>query len=295
MEPTSRNGRRFLNLRGLVTLLTAVAFSIMIVSGVMLYLAPRGRVANWTGWTLLGLGKEQWSGLHMTAAVLLLMVIGFHLYFNFRPLCHYVSSRVTRSGVRLRELAVAGVVGLVLVAGTVAGVWPFSTVVAMNEEIKDRWESTAGTIGRAPSTRTQETSVREFAARTGLSLDAMTEALKAHGIEVEDAEIPISALARQHGLSLQRIHEVAAGGEVRSGRRGLTEQSGMMSAASGTGQFGRLTLVEFCRAESVALSAAVQGLKAQGIEATQECRLRDLAGQMDMTPRELAEWLKTRI
>jgi hypothetical protein len=66
MEPTSRSAGRLLNLRGLITLLTALAYSVMAISGVMLYLAPRGRVANWTGRSLLGLGKEPWSDLHMT-------------------------------------------------------------------------------------------------------------------------------------------------------------------------------------------------------------------------------------
>ena len=57
-NPPKPRERRF-NWRGFASLATGFAFLIMIVSGVVLYVAPRGRVANWTDWTVMGLGKEE--------------------------------------------------------------------------------------------------------------------------------------------------------------------------------------------------------------------------------------------
>jgi hypothetical protein len=54
-----------LQIKGFTSLLLAVAFLMLGFSGVILYLTPRGRVANWTGWTMLGLdqqGKGQGKG-----------------------------------------------------------------------------------------------------------------------------------------------------------------------------------------------------------------------------------------
>jgi hypothetical protein len=45
-------------LRGFVSLLLTLFFLALSFSGVMLYLTPRGRVANWTGWSMLGLEKR---------------------------------------------------------------------------------------------------------------------------------------------------------------------------------------------------------------------------------------------
>ena len=289
MSTTRGKAGRDFNWRALITFVTTVSFLIMALSGVMLYVAPRGRVANWTNWSLLGLEKEQWADLHMTAALLMLAALSFHLYFNWKPLCHYLKSKTTAHGMRLRELAVACAVGLVVAAGTLAGVPPFSTVLTVNERIKDAWEPTAGAIGRAPSTYVQDRSVREFADRMGLSLEQMSAALKVHGIEIDDANVPIDALARRHGVSLQQIYEAV---HAEAGQAGPTRAGGAQrEERGGGGQFGRITLGELCRHEAVPLAEAVQALTEQGIEATEASRIREVADRLGMTPRELADWL----
>lgn len=293
MQSSLNSVRRTFHFRALITLVTTVLFCLMALSGVMLYLAPRGRVANWTDWSLLGLEKEQWSDLHMTTAVLLLVVIGVHVYLNWRPLIHYLESRSARHGMRLRELVVAFAVAAAIVVGTLGGLPPFSAVLTANEAIKEAWESRAGTVGRAPSTLVQEGSVREFAGRMGLSLERLQDALRAHGIEADDLDVSIDALVRQHGVSLRSIYEAASSNAERDGQ--AHEREGRGERRDGGGQFGRMTLGEFCRSAAIPLSEAVRALKALDIDATRESRLRDLAGRLDMTPRQLAEWLKQNI
>jgi hypothetical protein len=303
LQSPAEKPRRGFRFRGLISLLTAVSFTLMTLSGVMLYLAPRGRVANWTNWTLAGLEKEQWSDLHMTAAVLLLVAIGFHLYFNWKPLVHYLKSRSTAHGLRLRELVVALALGLAVVVGTLGDLPPFRLVRTANETIKDAWESRAGTVGRAPSTRVQEGSVREFADRMGLPLERLQEVLENYGIEADYPDEAIAPLAKQHGVSLQNIYETASAQaremgqarEERGGRgeaRGRGDSRGGGESRSGSGRFGQMTLGEFCRSAEVPLPDALRKLKDRNIEATQTTRLRDLASQLDMTPRQTAEWLE---
>jgi len=53
-----KNDRRF-NVRGFTSLTLTLAFLVMLISGIVLYVTPRGRTANWTGWTMLGLEKDQ--------------------------------------------------------------------------------------------------------------------------------------------------------------------------------------------------------------------------------------------
>jgi len=58
-EPLSRKG---FNWRGFTSLLLAAGFLILAGSGLVLYASPRGRVANWTDWEVLGLTKHEWGG-----------------------------------------------------------------------------------------------------------------------------------------------------------------------------------------------------------------------------------------
>ena len=66
--------------RGFVSLFLMLAFLVLSVSGVVLYVTPRGRVANWTGWTMLSLEKQTWQSVHVGIALLFLVGAVLHLW-----------------------------------------------------------------------------------------------------------------------------------------------------------------------------------------------------------------------
>ena len=70
--------------RAFVSLLLTCSFFVLLVTGIVLYITPQGRVAHWTGWTIAGLGKEQWSAVHIVISLLFLTSAALHLYFNWR-------------------------------------------------------------------------------------------------------------------------------------------------------------------------------------------------------------------
>ena len=51
--------------RSMTSVLIAASFLILVLSGVLLFVSPPGRIANWTNWTILGLRKHDWIGLHV--------------------------------------------------------------------------------------------------------------------------------------------------------------------------------------------------------------------------------------
>ena len=75
--------------RALTSVLMTLGFMMLALSGIMLFLAPPGRVANWTNWTLLGLRKSAWGGLHIWFGTLFLVLTAVHVFFNWRPLLGY--------------------------------------------------------------------------------------------------------------------------------------------------------------------------------------------------------------
>ncbi|MDI9444793.1 MAG: DUF4405 domain-containing protein, partial [Planctomycetota bacterium] len=67
-EPTAETSRdcrkgRPLSAKGFTSLFLTLTFGAVASSGAILYLTPRGRVANWTDWTMLGLSKDEWAAL----------------------------------------------------------------------------------------------------------------------------------------------------------------------------------------------------------------------------------------
>ena len=49
-EDNTMRAKKKLDLRALTTLTVMMSFIVIAISGTILYLSPKGRVANWTGW-----------------------------------------------------------------------------------------------------------------------------------------------------------------------------------------------------------------------------------------------------
>jgi hypothetical protein len=47
-----------LHSRGFASLLTTFSFIVMSISGILLFIVPQGRIAEWTDWRMLGLTKS---------------------------------------------------------------------------------------------------------------------------------------------------------------------------------------------------------------------------------------------
>ena len=207
-SPTAHG--HFFNWRGFASLASGFAFLAVVISGVVLYATPRGRVANWTDWTVLGLDKEEWGDLHMVAGILLFLVILLHVFFNFRILLSYFCSRRSRPHPRLRELLVASVLTAVVVAGTIAEWPPFSAVERFNTSIKDHWEKKAADqVTRAPSTWVQEANLPSFAAWAGIPFEDMMETFEEAGFQVKDPLMSINEFASHHGVSSEELFALA--------------------------------------------------------------------------------------
>lgn len=181
--------------KGFTSLLISLAFSIVVLSGVALYVSPKGRVANWTGWTLFGLDKHQWGALHINICLLFLAGAFLHLFFNWKVFLAYIKNRT--SGLNLKvEMVVALLVTAVVVTGTWLDVPPFTAPVAVSDQIKDYWEAGAP---QGPAPHAEEFTIARFATQLGLDVDQVAEALRTEGYDFEDNTATVADLARQKG------------------------------------------------------------------------------------------------
>jgi hypothetical protein len=191
-----------LQMKASVSLLLSLAFLVLGFSGVILYLTPRGRVANWTGWTMLGLEKQGWQAVHINIALLFLIVAGLHLYLNWRMFWGYIKKQASFSlNLKLEMLVAILIAGGVLV-GTIKGVSPFGALVTLNYRIKDYWEREPVT---APMPHAEELSLGQLAGKIGLTIEQVIDALKQEGITAENDTTTIGQLAEKNHLTPSEV------------------------------------------------------------------------------------------
>lgn len=135
---TEKTTLRF-NLRGFFSLLLFASFTLLALSGIVLYAAPRCRIADLTGWAVLGLTKEQWSAVHIVLPLIVLVATGFHLYYNWNVFWGYIKRKAQGTLNLKLEMGLALLLCVMTVFGAVYGIPPFGTIIQWNEDIKEYW------------------------------------------------------------------------------------------------------------------------------------------------------------
>lgn len=111
--------------RALTSIVSALLFLTMLVSGVVLYLAPphgtgRGR------WDLWALTTREWGDFHTSLSILFALACFVHVAFNWRALVRYVKRKrddLGRAGWLRREFVVGTVLSALLVLASLFN-WP---------------------------------------------------------------------------------------------------------------------------------------------------------------------------
>ncbi len=282
--------------KGFVSFVLAGVFLLLILSGGVLYASPRGRIANWTEWYVLGLDKDAWSILHMATSCLFVIFGSIHLWLNWTSFASYFKVRFERSFNLKREFALALVLLLLLMAAAVWRLPPVSYVGEWNQAIKNHWE---GWSARPPYPHAEESTLRDFTHRLGLDLNVAVERLDREGLTPETEDVTIADLAASHGMRPEALYRVImgeapiSGGGRRGEGRGMGGGSGIGGGAGGSGAgFGRQTIEQLCAQHGFDVDTALSVLKAAGFNATRSDTLRDLADQSGLRPRDIADMVE---
>jgi len=258
-----------------VSFYVVFSFLALAVSGVVLYVAPPGRIANWSVWQLLLLSKAQWQAVHTIVALLFLVAAGFHIYFNWKVLVAYVKSKL-QTGIRMkRELAAASLAGLAILAVSIAGVPPFGTVMDVGEEIKNSWSTTAS---EPPVPHAELMTVAKLSETVKISTEKALANLAKQGIRVSQPTMTVQQIADGNKLTPQQVYQKIQSDDAKP----------KVSLAEGGG-WGRMNVQQVCERFSVPLDAGVARLQAAGIEAAATTAIRELATSRGKTPIEIAK------
>lgn len=268
--------------RAFASFIVTLAFFVITVSGLVLYVAPAGRVANWSGWRLGALDKAQWQAVHTIFALLFVAFGLLHLIFNWRVLLAHVWSRAKAGLHRRREMAVAGVATSLALVFTLAGWPPFSTVVTLGESVKNAW---AESQNEPPVPHAELLSLRGLADVTRQPLDDITARLRAAGLRDVTPEMTMGELAMREHRTPRELFALVAQTSSPNSSGGLIVEGG---------GYGRKTVAEIAAQYQVPVSEAIGRLEAAGYTAKADATLRALAQQQPRTPVELVQLIVGR-
>ena len=257
--------------RAFVTLFVTLSFVLLAASGIVLYVAPPGRVAHWSLWTIGRLDKEAWQGVHTVFAFLFVVAGAFHLYFNWRIFWSYLRSRLV-AGIRMkRELALAASLVVAIGVLTVAGLPPFGTVMDLGERVRQGW-SVEGS--EPPVPHAEILTLERLAAITQMPLEGVLGNLERAGVEGATPRTTIAALASAHDLTPEQVWLALKG----------KEEPTELPAGGG---YGRKTVGEVCAQLEVPAEEGLARLRRHGMEAMPETPMKALAERYDRRPHDV--------
>jgi hypothetical protein len=264
-----------MNIRKITSLTALICFVMLIVTSIILYIVPAGRVAYWSDWRLWTLSKTQWTNLHINLGLLFLLAIALHIYYNWKPIVAYLKNRTKKIVVITGEFNIALVLTIVILVGTYAMVPPFSTVLNLSESIKD---AAAVTYGEPPFGHAELAPLAALAQKTGLDPQASLSGLKTAGIRFDSPQAITLDVAKANAITPKALYAimVAAGSAPSATSATLPDMPPPGS--------GNKTLVQLTDAYGLDLLTLINGLRQEGLRIDRDQKLKTLAEENNTAP-----------
>jgi len=273
------NKKRFWceTMRKFVSLILLYAFVALLVTGIVLYFMPPGRIAYWIDWRFLSLNKDQWEAIHILFGVLMLVFGVYHLVLNWRPILFYSF----RSGKPSFPFLLATSLAIFLVISAVKEWPPASTFLLLKERFKKSWQQ--GSVPGPPIPHAELLPLKSIVQRENLDLTQVLEALQKEGIKVPDPSLSLKELAKLNHSTPARIYEII-----------VNTAGGLRAKKQEIPQVGRLSLEEVCKFYRIPPEKCGQILRRHSLEPVWGKPLREWTFSQGVTPREVAELLRAK-
>ena len=189
-------------LRGVVDSLLLVVFIVLGITGIGLYLAPSGRIAESIGWTFLGLDKDTLTAIHTYLGFVMIGLVALHLIIGFK-------SMVTMLRMGFKKSRIKGVAALIipfLLIGAGYQVFAYYTGEGDSEigTTDDYYTVENSTAVYITGTMMKYYTVQELADNYGVSVDALIEELSKRGIKASPDE-KLSEIEYEYGLDREEF------------------------------------------------------------------------------------------
>jgi hypothetical protein len=270
--------------RAFTSLCSLVSFALLCFTGIMLYVAPHGRVAYWTKWQFLALEKDQWGAIHLFSGFLLLIAGGFHLYYNWKPLIKYLSGKIESALRYKKELGISLAILLWIV---VSGIWslpPLVYVSELGESIKYSWITSPEL--EPPFGHAELVSLQTFCKKQRIPLDQAMMELRKAGFRVDSPKSTLAEIADSQRSSGMGVYAVIKKLETKPEAMqpgAVWTPEKIEEVFSGTG-LGNKTIGQIVKDMALEPEKVYLRLKRAGVEAQDDDKMKQLADENNTTP-----------
>ncbi|MBL7190588.1 DUF4405 domain-containing protein [bacterium] len=261
----------------LTSLLLTFAFIITSLSGISLFISPKGRIANWINWTFCGFTKDEWADIHIVFVSLFLICAVLHLfYFNWKVFWNYIKTKRKEGLSHPRELFISVLVFILIVIGTLTQMPPVISIVRLGEKIDAGYETA---LNKPPIPHAEEMSIAEFAEKINkISAEEMINRLVKAGYKVSSADEKIITIAERNNVSPSDLF------------RAMNPESSEDQRIPGYAGYGQMTITEVCGMMGIENSVAEDRLIRAGLtEFNSDETLKQLADKYSMKPIDIAK------
>ncbi len=263
-----------MNIRKITSMTMLLSFILCVLTSIILYIVPQGRVAYWADWHLWGMTKGQWSDLHVNLGFLLLFAGLFHVYYNWTVIAAYMKNKAREVKVFTGSFNVALVLCLIVGFGTFYKIPPVYTVIDFSESIKD---AAATKYGEPPYGHAENSSLKSFTKKVDIDLTGAKELLNKAGIAFTGDQQSIAEIAAANSMTPKALHAV-----MEASKKKVV--GGAVFPEQAFPGFGRKILVDICNEYGLDTHKIIKRLAKENINAEAGQTIKEIASSVDMDP-----------
>lgn len=270
-----------MKVRRITSLTALISFCLLVLTSVVLYIVPQGRVAYWADWRLWGLSKTQWGDIHINLGLLFLLAIFLHIYYNWKPILNYLKNRAKQLKLFTPEFNVALLLTAIFTIGTLFYVPPFNWVLILGDHFK---ASAEAKYGAPPYGHAELSSLKSFASRTGLNLEESMARIKKEGLRFEGPSQTLKDIAQANQMSPQQVFEIMKTNDE-------PRKSAAMPASPPQG-IGKRSIAAICKTYDRDLATVLNTLKDRTIKVVGDQTLKEVAQINQLDPEDIYEMIR---
>jgi hypothetical protein len=269
-------------LRKVVSLTSLLSFLGLLLTVVILYIRPEGRVAYWSDWHFWGLTKVKWEGIHINLGFLFIISSIFHIYLNWKAIVAYLKNKAKKLAIFTPAFSVSVMFTLFVAGGTYFSLPPMKQMLDLNDYLK---VSQAEKYGYPPYGHAEISSLTTFCRRMDLDVGAALSELQGHGLKIASKAESLKDIAKTNHISPQNVYDIIRKAQA----NGDPFVALPPTPPEGT---GKIKLAQLCRQYDVPLEMAIKKFSSKGIQASGDATIKQIANNAGLHPVDLYDLLR---
>ncbi|KAA6230649.1 DUF4405 domain-containing protein [Chlorobium phaeovibrioides] len=285
--------KKGLNWRIFISFGLLTSFLMLLISGIILYIAPPGRVANWTGWNILGLSKHAWQNQHTIFGFSFALLSIFHLFvINWKAFFAYITTKTAKGLKNPVEFSAIILLTLLFGIGTQLEIQPFTSIINFGESIKDSWEEEAN---EPPVPHAETMTLEELSRQPALdqTAETMLETLQKAGLKATATTQTLGDIAKDNNMLPTEVYKLLAPAAKKGTGQG--QQQGQQKKELQKEGFGRKTLEQVAEENGVTSISLQLALKQQNIAAEPGMSMRAITEKNNIAMPTLRQKINTAL